>query len=613
MKKFANDFIKSNNKIYFIIRNKGIISAVFAIITIIFGTYGFYDIKSKNSLNKELLDSLMHAFRLFGFNFPTIKEFNYGTIIGSIFAILTIALTAILFFFKDQINKKIFTKISQQNHIGIFGLGEISRTFLNDDSLDDNIIIIEKNNINTDYYRAKGYGIKLSDAFNKEFLEQHINFNKMNYALIAFGSDKLNIEFAKKIISVYKEQNISTPIKLIIHINDKNLSTLFNKNFMINNTVESYINLKTFSYFEESARDLFDKYSIDGDTMDYMESKKKLKTIVAGNGELIKRIIYKIIALSHFPNQNKHTICIVHKHASDLLEEIKTYIYYGKDKFPTIDFEIDNLDYNTQNFYNDSLWKNTSNLENIIICYEDERSNSIDSDECEYKNMFTFGNEKDIINKNHLINETIDTIAKLIHTGYHNTYKPNRIFDKHTKLVNSILEKNWFNTTKFSDKLSNISQARHINIKLKALGLKKIEGQKCTKKELLEFNRNMLNNSLEKKRGIFDDEKVKEASELLKSWDTKSYSEDYWITGKYNKNLFEKLLQIEHERWNTHHYLEGWKYADNTDKSKKEHKCIRSLEEFSDDIKITTIYDMYSFLYLPNYLAEAGYKIVLYS
>ena len=200
------------NKIYYIIKHKGIISAVFAVLTLLFGSFGFYHLDGDHLWYEELTNALLKSFQLFGLNFPTVDEFNAGTVLGSLFAVLTVGLTAILFFFKDQINRQIFNNISKEKHISIFGLGEVSRTFLEDTTLDTNIIIIEKDAQYAEEYRAKGYGVEIGDAFSMTFLQKHLNFTTMEYALISFGCDKLNIEFSKKIISLYKKQNIETPL-----------------------------------------------------------------------------------------------------------------------------------------------------------------------------------------------------------------------------------------------------------------------------------------------------------------------------------------------------------------------------------------------------------------
>ena len=641
-------FLKSKNKIYFIIEHKGILSALFASLTVLLGFIGYYDASTPYAF----IHALIKSFQLFGLTFPEKTELNIGTILASIAAIITVGLTAVLFFFKEQINKKIFQNISNHEHIAVFGLGKIARTFLDDAALNQNIIIIEKDSLYAETYRRRGYAFKSGDAFDKEFLVNSLNFETMQYALISFGDDKTNIEFAKRVIKVYSDLKIQTPIKLIIHINTKSLGTLFHKNFMLQNLEN--INIKTFSYYEECTRDLFSKYSIDGDSMEYIDSDKELMTVLIGDGELIKRMVYKIISLSHLPNQNRHSIYIINSESDKLLEEIKTYVNYGYDcdynpdctreKFPTITLKNLSLEYKTKEFYENDIWKKT-NLENIIVCFDDESKNievgnslqertylsdsvdkkkvpkiimgvfselemseAINSDKSEYNNMYTFGNEKDIVNKEHLLNETIDNIAKLIHHGYGNVYEPMKSLMKNDKLSWEKIEEKWFKTSKFSDKLSNIAQARHIDIKLKSLGLQKVAIKSDGQEDILSHNRAILDAKLLQTQTT--QEIIEASKEIEKFYDGKTYTVKYWPKN-FEDTPLDKMLRMEHNRWNAYHYLEGWKYAPTKVKEKKEHDCLLPIDEFDkDSIKITALYDMYAFLYLPNYLAETGYKII---
>ena len=648
LKNIIKDFKSSKNKIYLIINNKGLIVALFAVATVVFGIFGYFiAMHNETSLLYKILSSALKSFSLFGLNFPSYEEFNVYTIFASLFAIITVTLTAVLFFFKDQINRKIFKNISNKEHIGIFGLGQISRTFLDDEKLNQDVIIIEKDMTYAEEYRAKGFGVKIGDAFDSDFLNNTLNFETMKYTLISFGNDKFNIEFAKKVIALYQSKNIKTAIKLIVHINDKNLSELFNKSFIMSNMKDVKIHIKTFSYFEECARDLFDKYPIDGDTRDYIDSSKTLQTIVLGDGDLIKRVIYKIIALSHFPNENKHIITIISKDAIKLLEDIKTYIYYGKDngtlKFLTIELDALSLDYQRQDFYEHPVWS-SENVENIIICYDDESVNiqvssmlherrflakTIDNEKVpkiimgvfselelskavcdnkhEYKNVYTFGNQSDVINKENLINEALDGVAKLINNGYADEYSLS-----YQQINQNKVEKKWFNGARFSDKLSSISQARHIDVKIKALGLKKIkvDESKLSKEKLFEQNKKALHQALKNQRSISDEEIITASQEIEKMYNNQEYKV-YYFPQSFDATLFDKLVRMEHNRWNTHYYLQGWRYASQKVKAKKEHDCLLPLEKFDkENIKITAIYDMYSFLYLPNYLAETNYRLI---
>jgi hypothetical protein len=74
--------------------------------------------------------------------------------------------------------------------------------------------------------------------------------------------------------------------------------------------------------------------------------------------------------------------------------------------------------------------------------------------------------------------------------------------------------------------------------------------------------------------------------------------------------MFEKLIRTEHNRWDAFHYLNDWKYSEKTNKAKREHNCLMPLCEFKKpELQLTVIYDIYAILYIPNYLANAGYEI----
>ncbi|MBT5491003.1 hypothetical protein HOK00_01470 [bacterium] len=165
------EYTKSKNRIYFLIDHKGKAAAFLAVFTLVLGTSGYYTYPSIPITEQDrIFDAIFKAHRLFGFNFPSIDEFNWKTLIASFSAVATVAFKAVLFFFKKQINQRRFKKISKKKHIGIFGLGEIAKSFLDDEDLQYNAIIIEKDDAYADYYRSRGFGVKIGDAFSNNFL-----------------------------------------------------------------------------------------------------------------------------------------------------------------------------------------------------------------------------------------------------------------------------------------------------------------------------------------------------------------------------------------------------------------------------------------------------------
>ncbi len=98
------------------------------------------------------------------------------------------------------------------------------------------------------------------------------------------------------------------------------------------------------------------------------------------------------------------------------------------------------------------------------------------------------------------------------------------------------------------------------------------------------------------------------SKELEKFYSGKPFEVKYFP--KEYKTMFEKLIRTEHNRWNAFHYLNGWKYGETKNKAKKVHDCLLPLEKFKKpELQLSVIYDMYAILYIPNYLANAGYEI----
>ncbi len=357
-------FLQLKNIGYLIIKHKNIISVILAIISLTFGTIGF--IRNSNGLWLSVLNSI----KLFGLDFPTKPEnLNWYIDVAIILVIITLTFTIALIFIKDGMERFQRYISFRNDHIAVFGLGEASVSFLRSYSKghrEERIVIIESdpNNKKLDEYRNLGYGVLVGDSLSESIL-QRLNFDKMKYALIAMGSDGLNIELAKSIIKKYKAKEIKTSIKLIVHILNPDLDTLFiqnledikpdkhNINLKLSNKKEETdeeenskfkIDIKTFSFFNEAAEALFEEHYIDGDSSKYMLSGETFKSILIGNGELIKSVIYQIALLSHMPEENIHEVYIVDKCATDSLMQIKKRLHYSKAKFPKLNIIAIDID-----------------------------------------------------------------------------------------------------------------------------------------------------------------------------------------------------------------------------------------------------------------------------
>lgn len=519
---FLKRYRESKNRWYIILKHKNYIPVFMALSTIILGTIGFW----QNDRNFEFWDnlkfSIISSIKMFGLDFPSDpNELNFFIGVAIISAILTITITIIRVFVKDSLDKNQVKRTFRKDHIAVFGLGEASRSFLSSYSKGDRkkrIVIIESdpNNKKLEEYRNMGYGVVVGDSLSESTL-QRLNFKRMKYAIIAMGSDGINIELAKRIITKYKEDQIKTEIKLIIHILNRDLDTLFvqnleltdlkknkdehnekvddskgwpidnlrnvlcpkkidknkgnneqNKNEQNDNAQKFKIDIKIFSFFNEAAEGLFEDYNIDGDSSKYLKSDKTFRSILIGDGELVKSVIYQMALISHLPNENTHKVYIVDKDASGLLVKIEKHLHYGKEKdsgnnekYPKFEIEAVDIDKNSNDYFTNPVWTN-DDLVNVIIAHDTEAENLdlaielfnrtymskamdetdkenipkiifavyeqlllseiINSNEEAFKYFYTFGNSEKVLSYTSLIEEEKDLIARLIHSGYEGAY-----------------------------------------------------------------------------------------------------------------------------------------------------------------------------------------------
>ena len=648
MTKEAGKQKKTHEIIYAILKlkYKSYILASLAGLTILFGTYGFLD----KGLHPTT--GILNSIKMFGLDYPSQwSEINWQIFTAIILAIITISFVAVMLLIKDSYDKYMITDIFSSKHNVLFGLGGVSISFLNSypqQKGQPGVVVIESdpNNKNIEECRKKGVGVFVGDAFNDDNLNK-LNLKNMENAVIALGNDRVNIELAKRLINLYEQQQLENTIKIIIHIQNRDLDILFHRQFIIpDEDKDLNIDIKTFSFFQEVAKDLFENHDVDGGSDRFINTNDSFCSILIGDGELVQNVIYQMAQVSHLPNENKHTVYVVDKDADNLLIRIKKHLYYIEDNFPKFRLEAKSLDSNSLEFFSNSIWQK-NNIANIIIAYDTEGENldiaielfnrvylsrSVDNDQGipkilfaiydqhllakmvkedndTLKNFYAFGNSNNVMSSRNLIEEEKDLIAKLIHFSYGDLYNPDILNYDEIKT-----NRKWYNRNKYSNKLSSVGQANHIDMKLKAMGLKKQKSTQVskTKEELRKQNRDVLSNILDNERsklGIGDIELVEYSKELKKFYDKKKYDIKYFPEAYTTR--FEKMIRMEHNRWNAFHYLNGWKYSETKNKDKKEHDCLMPLENFKDDkLRITVIYDIYSFLYLPNYLAEAGYEIV---
>jgi hypothetical protein len=567
-------------------------------------------------------------------------------------SIVSASVIAVLIYFKDAVNQQIVKGILKKEHITVFGLGEFNSALLSNEMVANNnsYVIFEKNKQNDklDLFRKFGMGVVEGDVFNDKKLEM-LNFDSMHCGVISLGNDRLNIELATLIIEQYKNEKHTQPLKLVVHIINQDLNALFHQNFINPNNAENetlQLDIQTFSFYEEAAEAFFENNFVDGDGREIIDSDDDYHIVVAGDGELALNIINLTAKLAHLPNENKLTIHLVDNDASSFKDKVVKR-YPGI--LEVVCLEAVNIDNNTLSYFEqEALWFK-GNLTHVIVCYDDEERNLgiatdlfnktyltkvadntlttrinfasfnnynmskiIDDDKDSFKQFFTFADVKNICTRENVLDEQHELIAKLIHNGYAERYQPNVLSNLNDPAVQKSINAKWYNGTELHKKLSNKSQSLHIDMKLKAMGLKKVKAE-LSGGELLESNLALFHSRLKSDRellGLTDEFIQKYSSELPKLWEENSSPiQIKYFPIEYSCTL-EKLIRAEHNRWNAFHYLNGWKHGNTTEKKKKIHSCLKPLDKFIDPKhQLTVIYDLYATLYIPNYLANAGYEI----
>jgi len=658
-----------NHYLYIALENKFRTTIGLASITFIFAFIGFIQLSTELDSFK-IFQAFIDAIDIFGLD--KIDNTNIYLEIARLFSYLTIFIGATFLFIKDIIQKLIVKSIMTQNHSIVCGLGQNNRFYLNSEvnSKDlGKIIIIEKDVSNPyiESYKSKGFGVLIGDILDENFWKR-MNIHDLQNFIISTGNDRRNIEVVTKFLDScedYTEDNFGISTKVYIHIESRDLNLLFQQE-VVQTKKELKIEIIPFSFYEDAAKHLLTQHSILGNKSEIINTNESYDIAIIGSGELAKYIIYQICKIAHLPNQNELIIHCIDKEADEFIKKLHRAFRYI-DKVPNIIIRPLSADTKSSDFYELPLWRE-KNLTNIIICQDEEKENldvalslydkaylkearektlrtkvlfeifkemtlssKINSNTEQFGEFYTFANANDICSKENLIDEKTDEIAKLINYSYGDEYNPQQIldYDEEVEIKSNngnkvkvskreAIDAKWFDTTRMSDKESSRAQAMHLDIKLLALGLKKVLITKSiSTKDLLKSNRKIFEKHLGKYISIDD---LKAASrELDNFWANKPYDIKYFP--EQYTTLFEKIVHAEHNRWNALHYLNGWVYEkfDGQDynlkmkmKQIKHHNCLLTLEEFETlDTQITLIYDIYSLLYIPNYLTNVKFKIIV--
>ncbi len=477
---------------------------------------------------------------------------------------------------EDKLAKREKDILKYGDHIIVIGLTENNMVYINSELVDNKnkMLIIESDPNNPFIQNFLNDLIPVIIKTPDPDLFNALNIKKSKHIVISVGDDMTNLEIATQMFTTYNEKIKHLPIYL--NIEDRTLRLFHKKNGLFHD-----MNVKLFSVFADSARELFEKHDIDGSSTDVIHSNKPYGIVIVGNTKLAHEVIYQACIMGQLPNQNLLTIYCIDREIENFKNDVELN-YPSISSIPTINLVYVSAHTNSLALYRDTLWND--NITNVILCKSNEQenldiassianityleelvkgtlqtkiliamfnsyslSNTLKHHEGIFKNFFVFGGKHDINDRKYLIDEERDTIAKAVNYVYYNaeakasTTGINYEFEYTDFLFDKTKNENLWNGLSYSDKESNRAVADHIKTKLKYLGIE-------LEKSDMDFN------------------------------DLWKHNREVFTHIKYNEY---HLAKNEHSRWNTFHYLNGFKQTDIYPKAEKDiykqckmHMCL---------------------------------------
>jgi len=608
------DYKSSTNKPVFFLNNRRIILFAVASFAFSLGLIGYIVSDQTNGF----FDVMNSTIALFWGDFK--DDNNILLDLAKSLAFLFVFSGAIFVFFSSKVNDWIVKNVQKKPYNLIIGLSSQNQHYIDSQEHTDSTLVIEADSSHKaiETYRKKGLGVISAKA--EEAIDTLDHPDNLEKCIISTGSDRQNIALALKQI-----EKISTNKKrsIYVRVDNRDLSVLFQDHIkVVGSQTEKGIDLIPHSLQTIICRQLFKEHSVLGGLQSKLiNSDQPFNIIVVGSSKLAIEIIYHLAILAHLPNQNHLTIHLIDNEAKMFCDNIEKR-FPGISQIPQLHLVPLELNNESLEFYRDAIW-HSPNLTNIIIATDTDDKNldiavnlqdttyiqettnkgqfltrvlftisshaglgsKISDNEETFANFHAFGDLSQASSEGNLIDEDLELIAKLINHGYNNLPVDKRINedDLHDEWMALSLHK----------KESNRAQAIHIDTKLTCLGLKKMKSAESFD-DLLDKSCQALDQVIPERATI---------EPKLIDYTAADFPDTF-------NSLPDKLARAEHNRWNAFHYLSGWKYNEKQVDESKLHNCLRPLEEFkTDELRALYGYDLAAVIYIPLYLAHAGYEL----
>ncbi|WP_349408740.1 NAD-binding protein [Pseudalkalibacillus sp. SCS-8] len=461
---------------------------------------------------------------------------------------------------------KLNTYILFGNHYVIYGLNKESKLLAEDLLLHKKRVVIFEKNLSQseqDYLKAKGAVLITGDLLNNT-QTQKWTIKRSRSIIILSKNDSHNLNLLMNVKNILLEKNpkqAQASINVIVRFIDPKFKSIYEELESEGSALAEKANLKLVNLEELGVREVLNHYPLYETDPSFLEKGKPERPhiLIIGFGITGMHVAIQTVLRSHFSTTNDKTkITVIDREAP--LKEKQFFI-----RFPQITNACD-IEFIQHEVGTDPLNTvvDTEDISHIFVCLQSDHddllqgmfiqencqhlpvyikmteeitlANWIHNNEKRFKNIIQFGSIQKTCSFDVLIDEQLDEMAKTIH---------NRYLEETKQAVPT------WNQLTFFLKDSNRAQADHIDTKLFLLGLKR----------------------------------VKESTEAL----SKPEFEDV-VTPK-----LEALAEIEHNRWNAFHWVNGWTTLTELNPDKphkvnemKKHACLVSWDELE---KIDHVYN----------------------
>lgn len=570
---------------------KNKIQIVFFTLAIVCGLIGY----GQQLGLKNLLNCIYYTAQLFTINAPIIdtkKQSDPGDFypiwieLGRWFAVLFITSAVLSYIYKVTYDSYKLAKIrfSRKQHIVISGLNEATKLLAMDlQQHEKQVVIITKDESHSDIdeLREIGAAFVFGDALVDSVLTKARVLQSSHFILME-ENEANNIAVFMKLKHHLERKKIERekPINCFILIKDDRYNPIFEEiqsEILDSDNLRENLEFNLFNLNKLKAKLLFDYHPLYKTDLINMRDKaetKKVHLVIVGFGNTGQQVLLQAAKLCHFINGEKLYVTVLDKYADERESSFRRR-YKKINQVCTIDFRT--VDVNSLEFSKDHIVDaNAPDITYISICLESDHldfisgillqedyenipiaievrddiklANWIHNNSGRFKNIFCFGDLKDIFSSKVIIDEELDNLAKAINDYYNKANDPKWF---------------WNNLTVFL-KESNRAQADHIKTKLHTMGL----------------------------------EMKQEPSPEDIVLDKLDYFE-------HLHHFITDLAIAEHNRWNAFHYINGWDKKDpaagggRRDEKLKLHKSLvpwGELSEKDQDNDRDTIESLYEIL-----------------